>query len=601
VINVIEVGAPTNVNSRRAPPNIKEAKTMENREITVEFLNGLYSGIEDKKDDLHLVLTTAVTPFKEPKNYWFKFNEMESMIDRSIIASESGLNVFFNICLQDQAAAFKLKGSQYTRGEEDTVAALPGFWVDIDIKGPNHSATNLPETMDEAIELLEAASLPPSIIVSTGGGIHGYWVLNSPLLIDNDIERQRAKRISSNIQLMIRKKAQEKGWTIDNTSDLVRLFRLPGTVNSKNEPKLVEIIQINGNRYELADFEALLPNTNNKQRPVNNSESDVKPQIEPIVEGCAFMRHTKEDAATLPEPEWYAMMSITANCENGIELTHSLSEPHPKYSPEETDKKIEQALSNAGPRTCDNIDEMTAGLYCNDCMSRGKIKSPIVLGNQRHKVTSIEALKVTEAALQAVVNGHPGAHLTPEAIAAFSVLQRTNLPQFARIKVELKNAGAPVAELNRALKIVQTNNVSTAQDRNSDNISTIGDIMPDAPMPNIRVPGDYRLRNNGLYRIFVGENDEINEVLIAHNPVIITGKYKDIDEHNEIVSLAWKRNGRWQTSYAERGVVADARKILQLADMGFPVHSLNAGDLVKFLAEMEALNETVICTIPNSE
>ena len=96
-----------------------------------------------------------------------------------------------------------------------------------------------------------------------------------------------------------------------------------------------------------------------------------------IKDGCSFIKHCETDASTLNEQEWYAMLTITARCMNGTKLSHRLSEPHPQYSPDETDAKIEHALRDTGPYTCAKIKEFSPD-SCRKCQHYGKIKSPIV-------------------------------------------------------------------------------------------------------------------------------------------------------------------------------------------------------------------------------
>jgi len=74
-----------------------------------------------------------------------------------------------------------------------------------------------------------------------------------------------------------------------------------------------------------------------------------------IVGKCAWLRHCRDDAAVLPEPEWYAALSILVRCKDGARLAHAWSKDHPKYAPAETDAKLKQALDKAGPRTCESI------------------------------------------------------------------------------------------------------------------------------------------------------------------------------------------------------------------------------------------------------
>lgn len=100
-----------------------------------------------------------------------------------------------------------------------------------------------------------------------------------------------------------------------------------------------------------------------------------------IVEGCAFMRHVRDNASTLTEPDWYAGLSILGRCQNGEGLAHEWSRPYPNYTPEETGRKLRQAIDRAGPATCDHV---ATGLghesLCTGCPNRGRVRSPISLG-----------------------------------------------------------------------------------------------------------------------------------------------------------------------------------------------------------------------------
>jgi len=111
------------------------------------------------------------------------------------------------------------------------------------------------------------------------------------------------------------------------------------------------------------------------------------PSIEPIISGCSWLRHCRDDAATLSEPEWFAMLSIVSRCANGEAVAHQWSAPYPGYSPEETTKKLKHAIEDGGPRTCVNIHHTLGGEpYCSICPLWGAVKSPIVLG--RHSGSS---------------------------------------------------------------------------------------------------------------------------------------------------------------------------------------------------------------------
>lgn len=98
-----------------------------------------------------------------------------------------------------------------------------------------------------------------------------------------------------------------------------------------------------------------------------------------IVPKCAWLRHCRDDAVTLPEPQWYAMLTVLVRCKDGESHSHEWSSPHPKYTRSETDTKMRRARSEAKPRTCEMI-KAQFGEYCDVCSET--VKSPIVLGRE---------------------------------------------------------------------------------------------------------------------------------------------------------------------------------------------------------------------------
>lgn len=92
---------------------------------------------------------------------------------------------------------------------------------------------------------------------------------------------------------------------------------------------------------------------------------------------CDFLKHCKDDAATLSEPEWYAAASVVGRFEGGRAKFHALSKPHPEYSVTLTDEKLDQALGSTGPRTCQGIQAIWG--KCFGCKYFEKIKSPVVI------------------------------------------------------------------------------------------------------------------------------------------------------------------------------------------------------------------------------
>ncbi len=119
------------------------------------------------------------------------------------------------------------------RGKEDGVVSIPGVWADIDIRGPAHKASDLPPTEESALSLVQSVGFPPSLIVKIGFGLQVYWLFREPFVIETELERRKLKSLSRRFQHLLQIQAQVRGWTIDSTSDLCRVLRVPGTFNRK--------------------------------------------------------------------------------------------------------------------------------------------------------------------------------------------------------------------------------------------------------------------------------------------------------------------------------------------------------------------------------
>jgi putative DNA primase/helicase len=109
-----------------------------------------------------------------------------------------------------------------------------------------------------------------------------------------------------------------------------------------------------------------------------------------ILPDCSWLRHCKDDAANLSEPEWYGMMSIVARCTSAEELAHELSKAHPGYDPRMTLEKMYQAKERSKPLTCAVINDKFHHEACKTCPfgCRTKFKSsPIILGTDTQRLT----------------------------------------------------------------------------------------------------------------------------------------------------------------------------------------------------------------------
>jgi hypothetical protein len=279
---------------------------------------------------------------------------------------------------------------EHARGTAAGVCAIPGLWLDLDIAGPGHKATNRPPDASAAWRLVRAAvPLPPSYIVGSGGGLHCYWLLHEVWSFEGEDERRYAARLARLLQWLVVAEARKHGWITDSLGDLSRVLRFAGTINRKAgvPERPVRVLQDVRQRYSIEDLEGVLPLDDPAFRERERSHEPRGPSRTPaalwgrISRQCAYLSHCEHDASWLSEPEWHAAMTIIGRCYNGEVIAHRVSAPYPGYSHDETQGKFAYALARDNPMRCSTIRSERGGEpWCHDCPFWGRISSPIQLG-----------------------------------------------------------------------------------------------------------------------------------------------------------------------------------------------------------------------------
>jgi hypothetical protein len=190
---------------------------------------------------------------------------------------------------------------------------------------------------------------------------------------------------------MLRLQAKARGWTIDPTADLCRVLRVPGTFNRKIPDDVRPVTAEYFDRaYCVDDIGEILCGLDDPGEPApSQPPPDLPPaKLPPILDGCAWMRHCRDDAATLPEPEWYRMLTVVARCEDAERWAHELSQAHPKYSRRETQRKLKQASARRSRRSPAPTwrSDLGGDRYCGDCLFRGNVNSPITIGRMEASI-----------------------------------------------------------------------------------------------------------------------------------------------------------------------------------------------------------------------
>ena len=209
----------------------------------VEFLRQLWEG---KPEEQHILIWTH----PDKRSRWFTSVPAAA---EYVGAVNGGRDVYVGVGL-----AGKDHGPTH-RCVSEEITGITGMWSDLDILSEAHSKKALPQTIQQALTILPA-SMPPTIIVATGNGLHCWWLFKEPYIFDGEEDRKDVACVVTRWHTMLQLTAATYGWAYERLSDLARVLRLPSTTNFKDgaHPKLVELHSFTDRRYNLWDFEDYL-------------------------------------------------------------------------------------------------------------------------------------------------------------------------------------------------------------------------------------------------------------------------------------------------------------------------------------------------------
>ena len=103
--------------------------------------------------------------------------------------------------------------------------------------------------------------------------------------------------------------------------------------------------------------------------------------------------------------------------------------------------------------------------------------------------------------------------------------------------------------------------------------------------------GSWLAADDGI-RTFNKDYD--NEVVVCYHPILPIGRLRNLETGEEQIRLAYKRNHRWTEITVPKDIISSANKIVSLSKLGVAVTSENAKLLVKYLSDVENLNDDEI-------
>lgn len=110
--------------------------------------------------------------------------------------------------------------------------------------------------------------------------------------------------------------------------------------------------------------------------------------------------------------------------------------------------------------------------------------------------------------------------------------------------------------------------------------------VPGIP-PGTQLPPGYMITSEGLIRH--GKDKEQDVLLISRTVILPIGLYRDMSSGSYHVVVAWETGDgeTWAQRVVSRGVVSEARRIVQLAEFGAPVDSVNASEVVRWISAVQ--------------
>lgn len=274
------------------------------------------------------------------------------------------------------------------------------FFFDLDVgEGPKKFNSQF-EALTDLKTFCKRHKLSKPMLVSSGGGIHAYWIVDKDVPSDEwGVTAQRLKDV-----------AVADGLKIDpsRTTDVSSVLRVAGTRNQKGGKSRPVLVLQEGAISEFDVFEQLIKDAAVRAgvkdtKPVTKSffgdqqvakgrgvlakdnTSDDMPEYKPVslravATTCAQMKRLILSKGDVSEPEWYyGLLNVVRFVENGDKLVQKVSEGHPDYSPEQTAEKVAQLVEkDLGPSTCETLARHCGPALCSACPYQGRVKSPLV-------------------------------------------------------------------------------------------------------------------------------------------------------------------------------------------------------------------------------
>jgi len=318
------------------------------------------------------------------------FDSVEKLAQVALALNSRGQNTYYAI------STFTEK-----RRKQEFVERTKVLAIDVDCgigkNGKPKPFIDASEGAKALIAFVKDVGLPMPMIVSSGNGLHIYWIL------DVAVAPAQWKPLANALKAA----CLEKGFTPDIgvTGDSARILRPIGCINPKGNKTAVLLRDAPDVTYNQL-WAVLEPFTHGSsyELPVEQTRSNslldnlaVKHEYQPanaerVVAGCQQIKWGIENQNNVTEPFWWKMVGVAAYCQEPVATAITWSKEYKNFNESEVITKIENWKNGAtGPTLCEKFMlERPDG--CKGCKFKDKIGSPARLGTQLAEVKSTAAM-----------------------------------------------------------------------------------------------------------------------------------------------------------------------------------------------------------------
>jgi hypothetical protein len=275
------------------------------------------------------------------------------------------------------------------------------FFFDLDVGDRADKYPSQGDAINDLKRFCAATKLPKPMVVTSGVGLHVYWLLSEPL--ESADWRTHATKLK---QL-----ARHYGLKCDpmRTTDTASVLRVAGTFNFKDKAKPKDVkaltppVEIGTGQFLQMLDRAITEAGVTVQAPPKLGGSDPDDilgsntvrefegppvSLKAVLLACNQMKRLALAKGNVTEPEWYhGIVGVGRFLEDGHRRVHQMSQGYPGYDEADTSAKIRQhelrkdAVTGRplGPTSCSKLAEVSTigDEGCVGCPFAGRVHGPI--------------------------------------------------------------------------------------------------------------------------------------------------------------------------------------------------------------------------------